>query len=101
MEKEGFERYTPLPLRPIMCGLFGSGVSLIVRAPVRCPFALGVKVTEIVQVRPALKLPPQVLDDVAKSVAFRPVMVAPLIVTETAPLFVSVIAIGVPEVPTD
>jgi hypothetical protein len=75
-------------------------VSLIVRVPVRFAFAVGVKVTEIVQVNPEPNAP-QVLDDIAKSVAFRPVMVMALIVTATASLFVSVTALGVLVVPTD
>ena len=42
----------------------------------------------------------QVLDDTAKSVAFRPVMVTSLIVTVTVSLLVSVTTLGVLVVPT-
>ena len=92
--------YPPLPLRPTACAPLESGRSLIVRMPIRVPVALGLKVTEILQVDVEASVLLQVLDDTAKSVAFRPVMVTPLIVTATVSLLVSVTTLGVLVVPT-
>jgi hypothetical protein len=92
--------YPPLPLRPTVCALLESGWSLIVRVPIRVPVALGLKVIEILQVDLEASVLLQVLDDSAKSVAFRPVMVTPLIVTATVSLLVSVTTLGVLVVPT-
>jgi hypothetical protein len=89
-----------LPLRPTVCALLESGWSLIVRVPIRVPVALGLKVIEILQVDLEASVLLQVLDDSAKSVAFRPVMVTPLIVTATVSLLVSVTTLGVLVVPT-
>jgi hypothetical protein len=83
-----------------VCALLESGWSLIVRVPIRVPVALGLKVIEILQVDLEASVLLQVLDDSAKSVAFRPVMVTPLIVTATVSLLVSVTTLGVLVVPT-
>jgi hypothetical protein len=50
---------TPLPLKVMVWGLFVA-LSVIVTAPVTIPVFVGVKVTEMVQFLPALRVVPQV-----------------------------------------
>jgi hypothetical protein len=50
----------PVPLRATVWG-FWTALSAILRAPARVPAAVGLKVTEIVQLAPALMLLAQVL----------------------------------------
>jgi len=50
---------TPLPARPIVCGL-PVALSLTVTVPVRVPVAVGVNFTLIVQLDPAASEAPQV-----------------------------------------
>ena len=50
----------PVPLRLTVCGL-PVALSVLVRVPVRFPVAVGVKVTLIVQLAPALSALPQLL----------------------------------------
>ena len=50
----------PVPTSATVCG-DALALSVIVSMPVRLPATIGVKVTEIVQFPPAVKLDPQVL----------------------------------------
>lgn len=50
----------PTPVRDTVCGLLFA-LSVMVRVPFRVPMVPGVKVTEIVQLRPAPRLEPHVL----------------------------------------
>ena len=50
----------PLPTRATVCGL-PLALSVTDRAPVRVPAAVGLKLTLILQLVPAFKLPPQLL----------------------------------------
>ena len=50
----------PLPLRATVCGL-PLASSVTDRVPVRVPAAVGLKLTLILQLVPAFKLPPQLL----------------------------------------
>ena len=61
-EPEGTTRLKscPVPVSPAACGL-PLALSEMVSAPVLVPVAVGVKVTEMVQLAPALTEPPQVL----------------------------------------
>jgi len=52
--------FIPVPLRLTVCGL-PAALSLIASTPVRVPTTVGVKVTEIEQLRPAARLAPQLL----------------------------------------
>ena len=52
--------YCPVPVNFASCGVLGA-LSLTAKADVRVPFAVGVKVTEIVQLPPAGTLLPQLL----------------------------------------
>ena len=65
----------------------------------RDPFAVGVKVTAIVQLRPAARLVPQLLVCV-KSVALGPLMAKPENVSVVPPTFVSLTLEGGRVVPT-
>ncbi len=56
----GVLELAPVPLRATLCGE-PVALSVIVRLPFRVPVAVGVKVTEIVQLAPAAKLVPHVL----------------------------------------
>jgi hypothetical protein len=66
---------------------------------VRAPVAVGVKVTEIVQLAPAASVAGQVLV-CPKSPAFAPVTEMAVIVSPAVPVFVSVAVWAAPEVPT-
>jgi len=78
----------PIPLRATVWGL-PEALSATESVPVSVPVALGVKVTEIVQLAPVAKLDPQVLVLMAK---FVPVWTIVILVMETelAPVLVSV-----------
>lgn len=56
----GVLELAPVPLRATLCGE-PVALSVMVRLPFRVPVAVGVKVTEIVQLAPAATLVPQVL----------------------------------------
>jgi hypothetical protein len=69
--------------------------------PVRVPVAVGVKVTEIVQLAPGPMLVPQVFVW-AKSLEFVPVILMPLMVIEAeGRVFLIVMVCGALVVPTD
>ena len=51
---------TPVPVSVTVCGLVDA-LSVMVTAPFRVPVAVGVKVTEMVQVAPAASEVPQLL----------------------------------------
>ncbi len=74
----------PVPLRATLCGL-PEALSEILIVPVRLPPAVGLKVTEIEQLAPALTVVPQVLVW-EKS----PLAVMPEMVSEALPVLVSV-----------
>ena len=81
-EKSGF----PVPVRETLCGLLAAS-SVTLRAPVRLPLAVGVKVTLAVQLSPTLRTvgsAPQVLVSEKSPVALMAVRV-----TATCPLLVS------------
>jgi hypothetical protein len=83
---------TPVPVSGTLCGL-PPALSLMLRVAERAPFADGVKVTLMMQLAVAarvLGLSGQV-EVSAKSAAFAPFTVMPLIVSAAAPLFVRVI----------
>lgn len=83
---------TPVPERGTLCGL-PPALSLMLTVAVRAPFADGVKVTLIVQLAVAARMPGLAgqLSDSVKSAVFVPFTVMPLIVSAAVPLFVSVI----------
>ena len=58
VEPEATENASPTPLRATVCGE-PLALSVIVNIPVRGPAAVGVKVTEIVQLVPVATLVPQ------------------------------------------
>ena len=58
--------YVPVPVKLDVCGLL-LALSLTFKCPVRVPFAVGVKVTLIVQLLLAAKLVVHVVSDTAKS----------------------------------
>ena len=74
----------PAPLSPTICGL-PAALSEMARVPVLIPDAIGLKVTEIAHLAPALKVVPQALVW-EKS----PPVVIIEIVTEAVPVLVSV-----------
>jgi hypothetical protein len=74
----------PVPLSATLCGL-SEALSEMLRVPVLVPLATGLKVTEIVQLAPALTLVPQLLVW-EKS----PLAVMPEMVSETLPVLLSV-----------
>jgi hypothetical protein len=75
---------TPVPLNDTVCGL-AAALSVNVIAPVSVPAAVGVKVTEMVQLALAARLDPQVLVS-----AKLPEAAMPLIDREAAPVFFKV-----------
>jgi hypothetical protein len=78
---------TPVPVRLMVCGLPVPS-SVTVTAAVRVPSAVGVKVTEMIQLAPTASAVPQVLV-CAKSLAFVPVTAMGL-VNATEPFAVTV-----------
>ena len=54
------EEFMPTPVRDTVWGLLAA-LSVMVRVPVKVPVVPGLNVTEIVQLRPAPRLEPQVL----------------------------------------
>jgi len=84
----------PVPLSPTICGL-PVALSNMLRLPVLVPVAFGLKVTEIVQLAPALRLVPQVLvwEKSVKAVMLK-------IVSETLPVLVSLTVWAALLVPT-
>src|SRR5436305_512601 len=84
----------PVPLRATLCGL-PLAESVMVIAPVRVPDCVGVKLTEILQLAPALTLAGQLLV-CAKS----PLAATPLIVSVEPPLLVRVTLCAALVVPT-
>jgi hypothetical protein len=85
---------TDVPLRETDCGL-AAALSVNVMAPVGVPAAVGVKVTEMVQLAPAGKLEGQAVVS-----AKLPEAAIPLIERATAPVFVKVIVCAALVVPT-
>lgn len=79
----------PVPANPTTCGVL-LAASLKVIVPVRRPVAVGVKVTDMVQVPEPARLVPQVLLEMAKSPALVPPTVMLLIARATGPLFANV-----------
>jgi hypothetical protein len=78
----------PDPLRETICGL-PVALSVKVSVPVAAPFALGVKVTEIVQAAPTASVAAQVL------VWAKPLLALMLVrLTEVVPVFVRVTVCG-------
>lgn len=83
----------PVPIRPTV----GTGAfAVIVSVPVRVPAALGVNVTETLQLAPAPSELPQVVDDGAKS----PLAVILEIKTSELPLLAKVTFLAAPVEPT-
>jgi hypothetical protein len=74
----------PVPVRAMVSGS-PSALSVMVTAPLRVPAAVGVKVTLMVQLAPAVTLPPQVLVWEKSPLAVMLVMLRPAL-----PVFVSV-----------
>jgi hypothetical protein len=90
--------FTPVPLRPTVCGLPGA-LSVTATTAVSFPSIEGVKVTVIAQLAPGRRDVPQVLVSV-KSVLFAPVMLRALILKLALPVLVSVTPCGVLVLPT-
>src|SRR5258708_13577591 len=90
--------YFPVPVNVTFCG-DPPPLSLMSSDALRVPFALGVKVTAIVQLRPAPRLEPQLLV-CAKSAALGPLRVKPEKVRLVVPTLVSLTLEGGPVVPT-
>src|SRR5258708_36906781 len=90
--------YFPVPVNVTFCG-DPPPLSLMSSDALRVPFALGVKVTAIVQLRPAARLEPQLLV-CAKSVALGPLMAKPEKVSVVPPALVSATFEGGGVVPT-
>ncbi len=84
----------PTPLRATVC-VASRALSVIVRAPVRVPGAVGKNVTEIIQLAPVATLAPHVLVS-AKS----PDAAIEVMVSATVPELVNVSACGAPLAPT-
>jgi hypothetical protein len=81
---------TPAPVSATVCGLGGLvALSVILNVPVRVPVAVGEKVTFMVQLAPAAKLPMQ-LSVSANSEAFVPLIVRPEMVKVELPVLVNV-----------
>lgn len=89
----------PFPLNATVCGLFVAE-SLKFRMADRCPVVVGAKTILAVQVTDAASDAPQVLLEIAKSAGLAPVNVKLLIVSDEAPVLVSVIAFAAPLFPT-
>ena len=89
----------PVPVKLTDCGLL---LALSVMASVAdlAPTAPGVKTTLTVQVRPAPRVPPHVVPDLAKSLAFAPVKEAPESVKAVGSLFLIVTVFAALVVPT-
>jgi hypothetical protein len=90
------EAYVPVPFRLTVCGLPPPS-SLILIFAILVPVAVGVNVTEIVQLALAAMLVPQVLVS-EKSALFAPLMAIPI--NWVLPVFVSVTFCGALAVPT-
>jgi hypothetical protein len=88
----------PVPVRLTACGL-PEAESLTLSPAVRVPGAVGVKVRLIVQLAPAARELPQVLD-CAKSPALAPVSETPAILTLAVPVLFTVTTWAVLVVPT-
>src|ERR1035437_3940002 len=87
-----------IPVRLIVCGL-SLALSVIVTLPVRVPSAVGVKVTEMLQLPPAGTDVPQLLVS-AKSPPFAPVTLMDVMVKVALPVLVNLETCGVLVVPT-
>ena len=79
---------TPVPVRLTLCGL-PLALSVRMRAALRVPLAVGVKVTLIVQLPPAATLDPHVLVS-AKSLGLAPARVRLEMLRAALPVLVSV-----------
>lgn len=79
----------PDPLSATACGL-PNALSLKVRLALRVPATWGRKVVLTVQVDPAVSVVPHVLDEIAKSAEFVPVMVMLVMLRVEVPVFLSV-----------
>jgi hypothetical protein len=79
----------PVPFSVTVCGLLGSVSAIVSAAGPRAPVAVGVKVTLMVQLEAAARLPTQLLV-CAKSPGFVPAIVMLLIVMAVLPEFDSV-----------
>jgi len=89
---------TPVPVRPMVCGL-PAALSVIVTLAVRLPFAVGVKVTLMVQLAPAARELPHVFVW-TKSPLLVPVIAILVMLTAVLPVLAIVTAWAVVVVPT-
>ena len=80
---------TPVPESGALFGLVEEFV-VKVSAAARAPDAEGVNLTPTAQFNPTPSVPPQALEEIAKSAAFAPVKVMLVIVKVAEPVFVSV-----------
>jgi hypothetical protein len=88
----------PIPVSPTVCGLLTSESDTLTEA-LRVKAAVGVNITDIVQVPLTAKDPPQVVVS-EKSPALVPVTPTLLMVKLAAPVFLTVMLVGELEVPT-
>lgn len=86
------EKSAPMPVSASVCGL-PAALSAMLRLAVRLPEPVGMKVTLIVQELPAEMLEVQVFDW-EKSVVFVPVIVMPVTLRASLPVFLSVTVCG-------
>ncbi len=91
--------YFPELLSPTFCGLFVA-LSVRVRFAVRAPVAVGLNVRLITQPAPGFSVAVQVVDDIAKSPAFGPVMLQEKLMSAPVPVLVIVSAFGTLVLPT-
>jgi len=90
--------YLPEPLSPTVCGLFRA-LSVSVRLAVRVPAAEGVNVMLIKQLAPGASAAVQVVEAMAKLVAFGPVMLKEKLMSAPAPVLVTASVLGLAVVP--
>jgi hypothetical protein len=81
--------YLPVPVRAAVIGL-GTALVDTCSVPFRTPVAVGLNATSIVHDVAAANVPVQVLEEIAKSPAFVPVIVIPLIVIDVFSRFLKV-----------
>jgi hypothetical protein len=93
METAGAPAAVPVPESTAICGL-PAALSVTTNAAVRTPVAVGLKVSETMQLALAAKVAPQLLDAMAKSPALVPPRAMPLMFNIAPPVFPMVTAIG-------
>ena len=89
------EKAVPVPVSAAVCVVPSTPLlsSVMVSVPVRAPVVEGVKVTSTVQLEPPASEVPHVWVSL-KSLLFGPVIVMPAMVSDPAPVLVSVTVLG-------